>query len=849
MRIGERYRIERLLGEGGMGAVFLAYDEMLQTDVALKFVFATAADDQALRRLRAEVLLAQRVTHRNVCRTYDLEELDGALVVKMEYVQGETLARRFEELSQPDRKDPSAPALLPIEEVLEIARGVAAGLEAAHARGVVHCDLKPHNIMREHGTGRVVLMDFGISRITAERETGNRSMWGTPEYMAPEQARGLPVEPRTDLYSLGCVLYHMVTGEPPYRGKTPLSLALRHINDPAPDPRARRPDLPEWLAQVIRRLMAKPPQARFPSATEVLIALQGPPRRDRRRTLLVGLRALGLGLGLSIGGMVLLLMVRHLIHRPHGEWRPDIRDRLPTYDENADDLAISPDGRTLAYISDREGFWRLYVEPLDGGPARALTSRGHNLPHARWTRDSQALVGVMSSRRAARIRIDGSPPEVLADRVLEVEDCGGQLVLARRGIPDCDDCIRVVRYAGPEEKNDSELFRLPPGLVLKWLRCDREGRYLAYTVALPAPSLVLLSTDLYVFDLKAGTQRQLTFDHQQNGYPTFAPDGQTIVFSSTRGGPAQLWEIPVTGGTPVLIPTPGQARGPSITPDGQHLLYHNDVTALQLFAHDLETGGKRRITSVVGSLFQPHPTPDGREILVRIEREGKSQAALVTLDPSEERLLTPANAVTLTPAGDEVIYAINGAAASEVWAMPRAGGPARRLTQLLGPVHNLHADTEWVYASIRAGDHRGAWRIPLAGGPALREGTPGVLEVFPAPKGGWRLLGLVQPTGQLELRWRAVAPDRPLDDPLALELLSEHVAWAPDGDSFLVWTHNEIRRYWVDGEPSEVVVGGLPVNGGMALSSNGETLYTSELVGHAYRQVITNFAARPRPPH
>lgn len=853
IHIGERYRIERLLGEGGMGAVFLAYDEVLQSDVALKFVFATAADAHALRRLRAEVLLAQRVTHRNVCRTYDLEELDGAFVVKMEYVQGETLARRLEQLSKPDRKGPTSPAgspeLLPIEEALQIARGVAAGLEAAHARGVVHCDLKPHNIFLEHSTGRVVLMDFGISRITAERETGNRSMWGTPEYMAPEQARGLPVEPRTDLYSLGCVLYHMVAGEPPFRGKTPLSLALRHINDPAPDPRPRRPDLPEWLAQVIRRLMAKPPQARFPSATEVLTALQGPVRRDRRRTLLVALRALGLGLGLSLGGAVLVLMLRHMMHRPRGEWRPEIRDHTPTYDENADDLAISPDGRMLAYISDRDGFWRSFVEPLDGGPARALTASDTHFPQPRWTQDSKALVGVMADRRAVRVRVDGGPPEVLARRALAIEDCAGQLLLARRGIGDCPDCIQVVRYAGAGEQKEPELFRLPPGLVLRWLSCDRAGRYLAYAVALPAASLVFLPTDLYVFDLKEGKPHQLTFDHQQNGYPTFAPDGQTIIFSSARGGSAQMWEIPVTGGTPVIIPTPGQARGAAITPDGQRLFFHNDVTALQLFAQDLATGQRRRITPSLGSVVQPHPTPDGREILVRIDRQGKSQAALIALDSSEERLLAPADAVTLTPEGDQVIYATNSAAEAQVWTMPRTGGAKRQLTSLPGPVHNLHVGDGWVYASIRAGTHRGAWRAPLSGGPALRESTSGVLEMFPAPTGGWRLVGLVQPNDQLELRWRAVAPGRPLDDPLATELLSSHVAWAPDGLSFLVWTPTEIRRYPVDGSPIERVAGISSLNGGMALSIDGETLYLAELVGHAYRQVITNFASRPRPLH
>jgi len=255
-RLGDRYAVRQFLGKGGMGAVYRVADEKLGEDVALKAVRVSA-----LAALRNEVRLAQRVTHRNVCRTYDLEEIDGVQFVKMEYIAGDTLAARL-------HREPR----LAIDEAVRIARAIADGLDAAHAQGVVHRDLKPANVMLSKD--RVVLMDFGVAR---HAENPIAAVGGTLGYMAPEQIANTPVTARSDLYALGCVLYEMLAGEPVFVGK-PLEVAARHASVAAPDVRGKRPDVPRWLARAIDELLAKAPDARGTG----LARLHAGPRHLRR---------------------------------------------------------------------------------------------------------------------------------------------------------------------------------------------------------------------------------------------------------------------------------------------------------------------------------------------------------------------------------------------------------------------------------------------------------------------------------------------------------------------------------------------------------------------------------------
>src|SRR6195256_4739970 len=206
--LGGRYRIIALLGRGGMGEVYRATDLTLGQSVALKFLPEEASKNQRLlERFHGEVRVARLVSHPNVCRVYDIGEVEGMPFISMEYVDGEDLASLLTRIGR-----------LPSDKAIETARKLCAGLAAAHDRGVIHRDLKPQNIMMNK-RGEVVIMDFGLAAI-ADHLTGPEARNGTPAYMSPEQLRGETVTAKSDIYALGLVLYELFTGKRPYDAAT-----------------------------------------------------------------------------------------------------------------------------------------------------------------------------------------------------------------------------------------------------------------------------------------------------------------------------------------------------------------------------------------------------------------------------------------------------------------------------------------------------------------------------------------------------------------------------------------------------------------------------------------------------
>ncbi|HEX2569146.1 MAG TPA: protein kinase [Polyangia bacterium] len=833
--IGGRYELRALLGEGGMGAVFLAHDEVLGTDVALKFVPRDLAHrEQDLRRLRAEVLLAQKASHPNVCRTYDLEEIDGFLFIKMEYVAGETLACQLRRLGR-----------LAIEDLIDLALMIAAGLEAAHAQGVVHCDLKPENILIEHGTKRPVLMDFGIARAAARVMNYDQPVWGTPAYMAPEQLLEGSVDARADLYSLGCVLYQLAVGEVPYPHVTTLADAEKYRDEPVPDPRARRRELPLWLSTIIRQLMVKDPRHRFPSAAALHMALLGPRHHHGTRGWGVAAAALFISLGVAIGA--------YRLTNQRAEWHPESRLRQPAYEEHAGAPNISPDGRWLAYISDREGAWRLYVEPLGGGPARTLKWEGLLYP-VRWAHDSKSLLGVVyQTNRVVRIPLSDGQAQEIASSATDVADCQGRLVLCTRGDDQCPTCPHLmVQEKTGEGSRWRELRSLPKTVGLRPMRCDPSGRRLTFSALPPVWNSGVWQGDVYVLDMDEDRLRKLTSDAYDNDFPNFAPDGQTIIYSSNRSGSHELWEVPAGGGKAMRLTSGGSYTKSlpfDISPDGKLLIYNQESEADQLYAHPLGSSDRfRRINHPLSyRLWQPHVTLDGSHLVILRTREEKSYAVVLPIRGGEDRVLSRADAVTLSVDGTEVIYAVNEKEGARVLAMSLGGGEARRITQAPGPVTALAADNEgWVHLSIYQGRHHGGWRAPLAGGEVTREPAQGATVVLPAPAGGWRLVGFEGPN-LWKYRWRLVAPGRPLDDPQARSFeAGKSVAWAKDGRSFFIWTGSEVHRLFVARNQDEVILRTDQLNG-MAVSHDTKTLFVVETTGHTVRQVITNFGERLRP--
>ncbi|HET6372546.1 MAG TPA: protein kinase [Candidatus Polarisedimenticolia bacterium] len=259
-----RFRILRRLGSGGMGTVWMARDERLGETVALKILPAEvmAADPGRIERFRQEITLARRITHRNVLRTHELLELDGAWAILMEHVDGVPLQRLL------------AAGRLPLAAGLRIARQICDGLEAAHSQEVIHRDLKPANVLVD-SAGTVKIADFGLARTASVGDDMTRTgtILGTPLYMSPEQALGQQVDRRADIYSAGVVFYEMFCGRLPFAGPSAMAILRAHTDTPPPLPRSVNPALPAALEAVLLKALAKAPQERYSTARELSEAL------------------------------------------------------------------------------------------------------------------------------------------------------------------------------------------------------------------------------------------------------------------------------------------------------------------------------------------------------------------------------------------------------------------------------------------------------------------------------------------------------------------------------------------------------------------------------------------------
>jgi eukaryotic-like serine/threonine-protein kinase len=667
--LADRYIVERELGQGGMATVYLAHDRKLDRPVAIKVLRPDLGSALGADRFLREIQTTAALRHPNILPLFDSGATDvgpdGLLFYVMPLVEGESLRARLDRERQ-----------LPIDDALRITDEVAAALAYAHARGIIHRDIKPENILLENG--RAIVADFGIAWAvmtdggTALTQTG--LVLGTPAYMSPEQGMGeSALDGRSDQYALGCVLYEMLGGEPPYTGPTAMAIAAKRLLEPVPKIRTLRETVPEHVAAALNRALAKTPADRFADVAgfaRALVATEAvaPPKaitpRRRWGGLVPGLAA------------VVALTVSALWYQ-----RRDQVASFPTIGRTSQvtrdpalelDPALSPDGSMIAYALGTPTKLQVYVQPVAGGRPIALTTDSAGSFRAPvWSPDGRSIA------------FQGK------DGVWVVPSGGGA---ARR-------LVQI----------DTALLPMGSGSMsaVTGLAWSRDGTRLAYTSLESILNLISVAPGGETVRLATPTGPSL---------PAWSPDGKWVAVSAGNSafvfgtgylgnvGNSAIMLIPTAGGPAVRV-TDGTSlnQSPQWSPDGRALYWisnrggNRDVYRVRLSATGTPEGAAERVTTgldahsislaangsaLAYSLFRPYSNIWSFSIPVT---GAVTDAATGTPLTTGRQTI---ESVEVSPDGKWLVFDSDRSGNADLYRMPAVGGEPVRLTSDSGGAYS-----------------------------------------------------------------------------------------------------------------------------------------------------------------
>ena len=742
------YEILSQIGAGGMGDVYLARDPVLDRRVALKVLPAALTDDSSFRqRLVQEARAASALNHPNILTVHEIGEADGIHYIVTEFIEGLTLRQRLAEGS------------LRVEEALGIALQCAAAFEAGHQAGIAHRDIKPENVMLRPD-GLVKVLDFGLAYRGEEPqnslETGvsaGSALMGTPRYMSPEQARGLGLDARSDVFSLGAVIYELVTGRPRFLGSSIADVLAAVISTDPGQLSGGWEGVPPELRAVLEKALAKDREQRYAGMREFRAELTGvrerltapvspPTVRRGRRWLMVAAVAACVLIPVAVwlagrGGVASLqpLVPAPLTSDPGFEFAP----------------RLSPDGKRIAYTqSAPNGSPMVFVqavEPASSAPVQ-IAQRAHS---PAWSPDGKALAFLQNEknahstnlvvfefpggtqRKVAEVRTPGPFQAWIPNPYLDFSPDGRYLVAPDQWGPNSQPGLFLISLSTGEKRRLTSPDPNLPGDYSP--RFSPDGRRLAF-----GRLRRFACTELYVLDLTAdmrpaGPPVHVDTGELWNASPAWSPDGQSILFSSGAmespelkmarlGRVPRVHSLPVTERGVLTVDVQGRTKAGAARIVYTLFSENTDIYRIDLAAQAQDAGSRKLVPLVNSSFLDEMPlySPDGKSIAFISNRTGLMQVWIARADGSEARQVSRFRSAQIhnpvwAPDGRHMAMDLTRPGEEGIYQLDVEGGALKQLVAGTADAAVYSPDGRWLYYRVPQ-QKPTSWRIPAEGGPA-----------------------------------------------------------------------------------------------------------------------------------